>query len=67
MLINVRIALTLEKRGSFFENMVNSSLTFIQRLGNQAHNCKMVHCDDREASSRDLYWENKIHKQKMSI
>ena len=63
----MRIALTLEKRGSFYENKVNSNLTFIQRLGNQAHNCKMVYCDDREASSHDLYWENKIHNQKMSI
>ena len=33
-----------EKERGLYQNKVNISLTFIQRLGYWAHNCKMVYC-----------------------
>ena len=33
----------LEKEGGLFQNKVNLSLTFTQRLGHQAHNCKVAY------------------------
>ena len=45
LLISMRTAsLTREKQGGFYQNKVTSSLTFIQRPDNEAHNCKMVYC-----------------------
>ena len=35
--------LTLEKEGGLYQNKVNLNLAFTQRLGHQAHNCKMVY------------------------
>ena len=32
----------LKKEGSLYQNKVNLSLTFTQRLGHHAHNCKMA-------------------------
>ena len=32
----------LEKEGSLYQNKVNLSLKFTQRLGHQAHNCKIA-------------------------
>ena len=34
---------TLEKEGGLYQNKGNLSLTFTQRLGHSAHNCKMAH------------------------
>ena len=33
-----------EKQQGLYHNKVNLSLTPVQRLGNQAHNCKMDYC-----------------------
>ena len=32
------------KQEGLYQNKVNLSLTFSQRLGHQAHNCKMATC-----------------------
>ena len=41
LLISMRTALlTQEKLGGFYQNKVNSGLTFIPRPGNQVHNYK---------------------------
>jgi len=43
-LISMRTtSLTQEKQKGFYQNNVTSSLTFIQRPGNEASNCKMVY------------------------
>ena len=34
---------TLEKEGGLYQNEGNLSLTFTQRLGHSAHNCKMAY------------------------
>ena len=34
---------TLEKDRGFYQNKVNLSLTFTQRLGNKAPNCKLAY------------------------
>ena len=34
---------TLEKEGGLYQNNVTLSLTFTQRQGHQAHNCKMAY------------------------
>ena len=34
---------TLDKEGGLYQNKVTLSLTFTQRLGHQAHNCKMAY------------------------
>ena len=39
----------LEKEGGLYQNKVNLSLTFTQRLGYQAHNCKMDYCQHRRS------------------
>ena len=39
----------LEKEGGLYQNKVNLSLTFTQRLGHQAHNCKMDYCQQRRS------------------
>ena len=44
LLISMRMASsTQEKDIDFYQNKVNSSLTFIQRPGNKVHNCEMVY------------------------
>ena len=47
----------LEKEGGLYQNKVDLSLTFTQRLGHQAHNCKMTY-------SRS--W-SKVNKQRRSF
>ena len=37
------IILAKEKEGGLYQNKVNLSLTFTQRQGHQAHNCKMAY------------------------
>ena len=37
------INIILEKAGGFHQNKVNSNPISIQKLSNQAHNCKMVY------------------------
>ena len=59
LLISMRTAsLTWEKQGGFYENKVTSSLTFIQRPGNQARNCKMVYCYYDTILMRLLYFND---------
>ena len=36
--------MTLEKQYGLYHNKVTLSLIPVQRLGNQAHNCKMDYC-----------------------
>ena len=38
---------TLEKEGGLYQNKVTLSLTFTQRQGHQAHNCKMAYYNYR--------------------
>ena len=40
----------------FYQNKVNSSLTFIQRTGNKAHNCKMVYSITALFKVRNLWF-----------
>ena len=64
LLISMRTtSLTLEKQGGFYQNKVNSSLTFIQRPGNKAHNCKMVCCKlDKTHLSCHSYFDLVLHE-----
>ena len=38
--------------GGFYQNKVNLSLTFTQRLGHKAHNCKMAYLQTKGFDSQ---------------